>query len=123
MFQKCIMGWMDGTARVLVTNYLNFLDRANKIVVFDKQVPVFVGTYDELKQSHIDLARFVSEHNDESDDSTKISDDTTTTTTTPSTSTTPTPTPEQSKKTTSGTVCDSSPLPHHFIHHQILTCS
>ena len=105
---------MDGTARVLVTNYLNFLDRADKIVVFDKQAPVFVGTYDELKASQIDLAHFVVEHKDESDESTQATDDdsqlmeTKTTTTTTST---PTPTPEQSKPS-SGTVCDSISTSH-----------
>ena len=106
------MGWMDGTARVLVTNYLNFLNRADKIIVFDKQTPVFVGTYEQLKQSQIDLAHFVVEHKEESDETTQTTDDTsddsqstetvTTTTTTP----TPTPTTDQSKSS-SGTVCDS----------------
>lgn len=105
------MGWMDGTARVLVTNYLNFLDRADKIVVFDKQTPVFVGTYEELKQSHVDLAHFVVEHNDESDDCAQTTDDnssdsqTTESMTTTTTTTTPTPTTEQLKPS-SGSVCE-----------------
>ena len=108
---KCFTGWMKGTTRVLVTNHLHFLHLADKIVVLNKQVPVFVGTYDELNKSDIDLGSFVTQHQEPVDESSDSSTTTETTTTTTTNSTTTTTTPDDKATASASIVQETAKTP------------
>ena len=103
---------MKGTSRVLVTNQLHFLNCADKIVVLEHQEPVFVGTYEELNRSHINLSALISQQTQDTGEQHLDDEHATTTTTTeinaarekeqalattprPTTTTTPTTSPNE----------------------------
>ena len=63
------MGWMKGTSRVLVTNHLHFLNCADKIIVLENQEPVFVGTYEELNRSQVNLTSLINQQTQDTGES------------------------------------------------------
>ncbi|EGG23167.1 ABC transporter C family protein [Cavenderia fasciculata] len=50
LFDHCITGMMDGKTRVLVTHQLQFLPRADHIVVVEQGGQLIQGTYRQLKE-------------------------------------------------------------------------
>jgi ATP-binding cassette, subfamily C (CFTR/MRP), member 1 len=55
LFERCIVGFLGGTTRVLVTHKLELLPRADHIVVMREGRAIFQGTYDALLSSGLDL--------------------------------------------------------------------
>ena len=60
---------MKGTSRVLVTNHLHFLNCADKIIVLENQEPVFVGTYEELNRSQVNLTSLINQQTQDTGES------------------------------------------------------
>eukprot|EP01105_Mastigella_eilhardi_P014723 TRINITY_DN3350_c0_g1_i1.p1 TRINITY_DN3350_c0_g1~~TRINITY_DN3350_c0_g1_i1.p1 ORF type:complete len:1129 (-),score=255.83 TRINITY_DN3350_c0_g1_i1:649-3834(-) len=56
VFERCLAGTLHGATRVLVTNDMHILARADSVVVLEAGRVTFWGTYAELLQSDIDLA-------------------------------------------------------------------
>lgn len=56
LFHDCICGALDGKTRVLVTHHVQFLPSADNIIVVNDRQIEFMGTYDQLMASGIDLA-------------------------------------------------------------------
>lgn len=61
LFEDCIMGALAGRTRVLVTHQVQFLPYADRIVVVDNCEVAFDGTYEELQNSTVDVARMINE--------------------------------------------------------------
>ncbi|KYQ56410.1 Multidrug resistance-associated protein 4, partial [Trachymyrmex zeteki] len=55
LYGKCIMEYLHGKTRVLVTHQLQFLKRADHIVVLDRGFVKMQGNYNELIQSNKDF--------------------------------------------------------------------
>eukprot|EP00760_Papus_ankaliazontas_P023012 PhM_4_TR19114/c0_g1_i1/m.81065 len=55
LMDECVCGALDGRTRVLVTHQVQFLPRADHIIVVKDRSIVFQGTYDELQAEKIDL--------------------------------------------------------------------
>ncbi|XP_054158540.1 ATP-binding cassette sub-family C member 4-like [Oppia nitens] len=58
IFQKCLIDYLKDKARILVTHQIQFLKEAHKILVLDEGRCVALGSYDELKQSGINLMSY-----------------------------------------------------------------
>ena len=56
LFDHCICEALDGKTRVLVTHHVQFLSRADNIIVMGDRCIEFTGTWDELMASGIDLS-------------------------------------------------------------------
>ncbi|XP_054166166.1 ATP-binding cassette sub-family C member 4-like [Oppia nitens] len=58
IFQKCIVDYLKDKARILVTHQIQYLRKAHKILVLDEGRCVALGSYDELRESGIDLMSY-----------------------------------------------------------------
>ncbi|KAI8506460.1 Multidrug resistance-associated protein 4 [Branchiostoma belcheri] len=59
LFDKCILGALGSKVRILVTHQLQFLNKADKILVLDKGNQVTFGTYEEVLASGADFAQLL----------------------------------------------------------------
>ncbi|XP_019642584.1 PREDICTED: multidrug resistance-associated protein 4-like [Branchiostoma belcheri] len=59
LFDKCILGALGSKVRILVTHQLQFLNKADKILVLDKGNQVSFGTYEEVLASGADFAQLL----------------------------------------------------------------
>lgn len=66
IFEKFINGAIQDKARLLVTNQLQYLPYADRIVVMDAGSVVAQGTYEECQENE-SFARLLREHNSQSD--------------------------------------------------------
>ncbi|XP_063977599.1 ATP-binding cassette sub-family C member 4-like [Diachasmimorpha longicaudata] len=55
LFKDCIVGYLKGKTRILVTHQLHFLEQADVIVVLEKGTVKCQGTFDELSSSNEDF--------------------------------------------------------------------
>lgn len=67
IFEKFINGAIKDKARLLVTNQLQYLPYADKIIMLDAGRVVVQGTYEECQENG-SFARLLSEHNAQADD-------------------------------------------------------
>ncbi|XP_054166167.1 ATP-binding cassette sub-family C member 4-like [Oppia nitens] len=58
IFQKCIVDYLKDKARILVTHQIQYLRKAHKILVLEEGRCVALGSYDELRESGIDLMSY-----------------------------------------------------------------
>ena len=61
-------GVLGKTTRVLVTNALQYLPKADRVVVLDNGVVAEVGTYDELMKKGLDFAEMMAAHGIDGED-------------------------------------------------------
>ncbi|KAK9869554.1 hypothetical protein WA026_003307 [Henosepilachna vigintioctopunctata] len=61
LFDQCIVKFLRGKTRVLVTHQLQYLKKADTIIVFNKGRIEAQGTFHELSQSNLDLSKLLSE--------------------------------------------------------------
>ncbi|KAH7828103.1 putative Multidrug Resistance Associated Protein (MRP) [Monocercomonoides exilis] len=61
LFDECIEGALRGSGKtvLLITNQLQFLDKADQVVVMKRGTICAQGKYEELKEQGIDFSRFV----------------------------------------------------------------
>ncbi|XP_066297344.1 ATP-binding cassette sub-family C member 4-like isoform X2 [Branchiostoma lanceolatum] len=60
LFNKCILGALGSKARILVTHQLQFLKKADKILVLDEGEQVAFGTYEEVAASGVDFTELLA---------------------------------------------------------------
>eukprot|EP00760_Papus_ankaliazontas_P013947 PhM_4_TR15927/c0_g1_i1/m.43479 len=60
LMDECICGALDGRTRVLVTHQVQFLPRADHIIVVKDLGVVFQGTYEELQAEKIDVSELTN---------------------------------------------------------------
>lgn len=68
LFNHCINGYLKKKAIILVTHQLQFLPKANQIIILDQGEAVGTGTFDELLESGIDFASLLQITNKEEED-------------------------------------------------------
>ena len=66
IFDKCIKGYLRDKTVVLVTHQLQFLPKADQILVLDEGKNIKTGTYEEVTNSDIDLLTIMTSKNVES---------------------------------------------------------
>lgn len=59
LFDQCITGFLRGKTRILVTHQLQFLKKADKIVVLNKGCIEAQGTFQELSKSTLDFTKLL----------------------------------------------------------------
>ncbi|RWS22774.1 putative multidrug resistance-associated protein lethal(2)03659-like protein, partial [Leptotrombidium deliense] len=59
IFQKCIQEYLNGKTRILVTHNLQFLNKADKVVVMKDGICLAFGTPQQLVNSGIDLTSII----------------------------------------------------------------
>ncbi|XP_025017234.1 multidrug resistance-associated protein 4-like isoform X3 [Tetranychus urticae] len=64
LFDKCINGYLKGKTRVLITHQLQFIRRADKILIMNEGESVAFGTFEQLNNVGIDFIKFLKESND-----------------------------------------------------------
>ncbi|XP_015788147.1 multidrug resistance-associated protein 4-like isoform X1 [Tetranychus urticae] len=64
LFDKCINGYLKGKTRVLITHQLQFIRRADKILIMNEGESVAFGTFEQLNNVGIDFIKFLKEPND-----------------------------------------------------------
>ncbi|CAG0881128.1 unnamed protein product [Darwinula stevensoni] len=62
LFNKCIMGYLKDKPRILVTHQLQFLRKADVIIVLSHGKVATSGTYDELLKSGVDFTKLMVTH-------------------------------------------------------------
>ncbi|XP_011704354.1 PREDICTED: multidrug resistance-associated protein 4-like, partial [Wasmannia auropunctata] len=65
LYWKCITEYLHGKTRILVTHQLQFLKRADHIVMLDRGFVKMQGSYNELVQSNRDFIRMMDNLNHE----------------------------------------------------------
>ncbi|XP_036147821.1 multidrug resistance-associated protein 4 [Monomorium pharaonis] len=65
LYSKCITDYLHGKTRILVTHQLQFLKRADHIVVLDRGFVKMQGSYNELVQSNNDFIEMMNNLNHE----------------------------------------------------------
>ncbi|CAG0881126.1 unnamed protein product, partial [Darwinula stevensoni] len=60
LFNKCIMGYLKDKPRILVTHQLQFLQKADVIIVLSHGKVATSGTYDELLKSGVDFTKLMA---------------------------------------------------------------
>ncbi|XP_036142954.1 multidrug resistance-associated protein 4 isoform X2 [Monomorium pharaonis] len=63
LYSECITNYLHGKTRILVTHQLQFLKRADHIVVLDQGFLKMQGSYDELVQSNNDFIEMMNNLN------------------------------------------------------------
>ncbi|RWS19973.1 multidrug resistance-associated protein 4-like protein, partial [Leptotrombidium deliense] len=61
IFNECIQNYLCGKTRILVTHNLQFLQKADKVVIMKDGVCVSLGTPEELSKSAIDINTMIGE--------------------------------------------------------------
>ncbi|XP_053212744.1 ATP-binding cassette sub-family C member 4-like [Panonychus citri] len=64
LFDKCINGYLKEKTRVLITHQLQFLKRADKILIMNEGQALAFGTFKELNNIGIDFIKFLKESNE-----------------------------------------------------------
>ncbi|XP_025017235.1 multidrug resistance-associated protein 4-like isoform X2 [Tetranychus urticae] len=64
LFDKCINGYLKGKTRVLITHQLQFIRRADKILIMNEGESVAFGTFEQLNNVGIDFIKFLKEPNE-----------------------------------------------------------
>ena len=59
IFEKCIREFLKKKTVILVTHQLQFIEKADKIVVLQNGQCVIKGTYDQIKKSAVDILAFL----------------------------------------------------------------
>ncbi|KAK9720655.1 ABC transporter [Popillia japonica] len=59
LFDQCVMGYLDSKTRILVTHQLQYLKKADVIVVFNNGRIEAQGTFDELSKSTTDFSKML----------------------------------------------------------------
>ncbi|KAL3283448.1 hypothetical protein HHI36_006593 [Cryptolaemus montrouzieri] len=59
LFDECILGYLRGKTRILVTHQLQYLKSADIIIVLNKGVIEAQGTFKELSQSDLDFTKLL----------------------------------------------------------------
>jgi ATP-binding cassette subfamily C (CFTR/MRP) protein 1 len=59
LFDECICGKLGNKTRVLMTNQLQFLEKADNIIVVGEGEIVRQGKYEELRSQGIDFSEFI----------------------------------------------------------------
>ncbi|KAA6380701.1 MAG: putative Multidrug resistance-associated protein [Streblomastix strix] len=59
IFEECIDGRLKGKTRLLITNQLQYIDKADNIIVLEKGRIIGQGTSQQLKEKGIDLQKFI----------------------------------------------------------------
>ncbi|XP_045472555.1 ATP-binding cassette sub-family C member 4-like [Harmonia axyridis] len=67
LFDKCILEHLRGKTRILVTHQLQYLKRADIIIVLNKGCIEAQGTFDELSRSDLDFTRLLVAADESSD--------------------------------------------------------
>ncbi|KAK2958121.1 Multidrug resistance-associated protein [Blattamonas nauphoetae] len=67
LMDNCICGVLKGKTVILMTNQLQFLDRANKIIVLDNGRITAQGTYSEIREQGVNFDEFIIESNQKTD--------------------------------------------------------
>ncbi|XP_038050161.1 multidrug resistance-associated protein 4-like [Patiria miniata] len=67
LFQKCILQQMKDKARILVTHQLQFLHKADKILILKQGKAAGYGTYQELQEDGVDFAALLKKQSEDSD--------------------------------------------------------
>lgn len=65
LFDECISGYLRNKTRILVTHQLQFLKKADLIVVVDDGELVAQGTFLELAESNLDITNFINVETEE----------------------------------------------------------
>ncbi|XP_053212745.1 ATP-binding cassette sub-family C member 4-like [Panonychus citri] len=61
LFDKCINGYLKAKTRVLITHQLQFLKRADKILIMNEGESIAFGTFKQLNNIGIDFIKFLKE--------------------------------------------------------------
>lgn len=69
---RCICGLLGNRLRVLVTHQIQYLKRADRIIVLDKGRIQHAGTYDELIDKGIDFLSYVQTEEDDKPSSSSV---------------------------------------------------
>ncbi len=75
LFDDCICGAMRGRTRVLVTHQLQFIQKADSIVVLDEGRVAAVGSFEQLVKSGLDVASLLKEYKKSEDEDDKARDE------------------------------------------------
>jgi ATP-binding cassette subfamily C (CFTR/MRP) protein 1 len=75
IFDEAVCGTLVGRTRVLVTHHVQFLPRADYIVLLDEGKVKFAGTYAELQSSNIDVSSLLKDDTTPSDEAEKVEKD------------------------------------------------
>ncbi|XP_022093078.1 multidrug resistance-associated protein 4-like isoform X2 [Acanthaster planci] len=67
LFETCILHQMRDRARVLVTHQLQFLDKADKILILKQGSTAGYGTYRQLQEEGVDFATFLKKQSEDVD--------------------------------------------------------
>ncbi|GJQ86168.1 hypothetical protein Trydic_g13445 [Trypoxylus dichotomus] len=59
LFEECIMGYLGSKTRILVTHQLQYLKKADIIIVFNNGKIEVQGTFDELSKSNTDFTKML----------------------------------------------------------------
>ncbi|XP_046746881.1 ATP-binding cassette sub-family C member 4-like isoform X4 [Diprion similis] len=70
LFEECIIGFLKGKTRILVTHQLQYLRQADTVVVLDHGNIKYRGSYEEL--DHTSTHLFACEKSDKSDEDKKV---------------------------------------------------
>lgn len=68
IFSEVMVKFLSDKTRILVTHQLQFLPRADKILLLNNGSVDFYGTYDQLLHSNIDIGSIVSDQNERKSD-------------------------------------------------------
>ncbi|KAL1490440.1 hypothetical protein ABEB36_013133 [Hypothenemus hampei] len=61
LFQECILRYLKGKIVILVTHQLQYLRRADRIIILNEGTIQIQGTYDEIKRSGVSFALLLEE--------------------------------------------------------------
>ncbi|KAI4466024.1 atp-binding cassette sub-family c [Holotrichia oblita] len=77
LFEECIMGYLGGQTRILVTHQLQYLKKADLIIVLNNGKIEAQGTFDELSKSSVSYTKLLiaADETTEKDKDVKESDD------------------------------------------------
>ncbi|RWS24157.1 hypothetical protein B4U80_11357, partial [Leptotrombidium deliense] len=59
IFEKCVMGYLKTKIRILVTHQIQFIKKADQILVLNDGKSIAYGTYDELIHSGLDFIKLL----------------------------------------------------------------
>ncbi|XP_022093426.1 multidrug resistance-associated protein 4-like [Acanthaster planci] len=68
LFEKCLFHQMRDKVRILVTHHLQFLDKADKILILKQGRVAGYGTYQVLQEEGVDFAALLKKKSDDGDD-------------------------------------------------------
>ena len=66
--EKAIQGHLKNKTRILVTHQLHVLPKADRILYLDQGEVKFLGTFNELHETQLDLSTILEQKNEEAED-------------------------------------------------------